>query len=416
MENPASRFRADEGGLFTSSKCPPGPGLENCCELPFGFIWTPMAPSNTISKIICRGEALPPVICLTCLAYLNLYAELDVTTGIWMCPLCGEKNVAPKEEFLQGGQLAGVLSTPVVEYHQRIGANNSSNPEENALDACTYVLCVDANLARDEATGVFSAIQAFFRDLSSSEQHCKINLGLVVFDKVVSMYQLGLSGMASADIFTPSEANDEEMLLARKNDMEHRSYLAHVEPGDELTSLWRCLSAVFGVSIETSNGGVVNGAASNSRTEQLRRKKEARIRKEQMGNGHAKAPLVQSPWITNRNMSATGHAMRCTGEAIQCALDLTGVGKPYPSRTSRILLFTNGCPNFGDGSVVVATGLEASSQNQNRPTPDVVDPMMLARAVEYFDMTATYALENGVGVDVFCTGKYYWRVRWCFWC
>ena len=44
--HPAFRRRADEGVVFTASKCPPGPGLENSCELPFGLVWTPMAIYN----------------------------------------------------------------------------------------------------------------------------------------------------------------------------------------------------------------------------------------------------------------------------------------------------------------------------------------------------------------------------------
>mmetsp|Transcript_44365 Transcript_44365/g.107277 ORF Transcript_44365/g.107277 Transcript_44365/m.107277 type:complete len:152 (+) Transcript_44365:101-556(+) len=42
----ARRRRADEGAIFTSTVCPPGSGLQNSCELPFGFVWTPMAVCN----------------------------------------------------------------------------------------------------------------------------------------------------------------------------------------------------------------------------------------------------------------------------------------------------------------------------------------------------------------------------------
>jgi hypothetical protein len=44
-----------------------------------------------------------------------------------------------------------------------------------------------------------------------------LHLGLVVFDKVVVMYQPGISGLASADIYTPVEANDDETPLSEKS-------------------------------------------------------------------------------------------------------------------------------------------------------------------------------------------------------
>ena len=403
MENPAFRRRADQGILFTSAKCPPGPGLDNSCELPFGFVWTPMAPSsNGISVVECRGEALPPVICLSCLAYLNLYADVDLSTGIWTCPLCGEKNVIPKEDI--SGSLSSVLASSVVEYHQKAGPDN---PEEDALDSCTYVLVVDANLPRDEAKAVASAMQSFFADFSIQRPYSKLNLGLVVFDKVVAMYQLGLSGLASADVYTPVEANDEETLANRKSTMEQRSYLTEVEPGDDLSSLWRCFWAVFGVSVEAEGKTNLKESVDEkplSRTEMLRRKKEERLRKQQVTNGAYNPITVESPWVANRRRKKAGHPMRCTGEAIQCAIDMTGVGQPYPSRTARILLFTNGCPNLGDGSVVAVSTHQRPPASRNRPTPDKVDAVELHRAVQYFDMTANFALENGVGIDVFCTG------------
>jgi hypothetical protein len=427
--NAPVRHRGNEGALFTSAKCPPGSGLENSCENPFGFVWTPMSPSDGLTGTIeCSGEALPPILCLTCLAYLNKYALIDLATGIWNCPLCLQQNVAPKEEFGEGGRLSSILTSSTVEFHQRLGPINSIK-DSSLVNSCTYVLVVDGNLAGNEAKEIVTAMQTFCKELIVHEQSpLKVNLGLIVFDKVISMYQLGLSGMASADVYTPEEANEESTLVKRKNTMQHRSYLLSVEPGDDLSSLWRCLSAVFGVSVEkpttfqdsnsTENTSHVAGKAPLSRTELLRRRKETRLRNEELEknvyapNNIVKGPpaaRVESPWVSNRLRPVLHRAFRCTGEAIQCAIDLTAVGDPNPSRTSRILLFTNGCPNLGDGSVVALdekaaphSGLSVGS----RSTPDVVDPAVLTRAVQYYDVTANYALENGIGIDVFCTGMY----------
>ena len=403
MDATASHRRDERGALFTSAKCPPGPGLESSCELPFGMLWTPMSPnSGDVSVVKCGGDGLPPVLCLTCLSYLNMYADFDTTTGIWTCPLCGENNVAPKESFQQDSPLAPLLSSPIIEFHQEVVPNS----DEEALDSCTFVMVVDGNMDREEALAVASSMQSALSQ--SLNQYEKIFLGLVVFDRNVSIYQLGLSGMATADVFTPEESNDEAALLGRKNIMEDRSYLAEIESEEDMTCLWRCLAAIFGMSV-TSDGqqpalsdlSDPSIAKQMSRKDMLRMKKEARIRKQNLESSGFNPLTVESPWVTHQRETKTAHPIRCTGEAIQCGIDLTGLARPYPSRTSRILVFTDGCPNIGDGSVV----LKQELRNGRKHTPDVVDPPLLAKAVQYFDLTANFALENGVGIDVFCTGK-----------
>lgn len=372
-----------------------------------------MSRNDNLSLIECRGESLPPVLCLNCLAYLNLYADVDVATGIWTCPLCDHKNVASKEE-LTGGQLSSILAAPIVEFHQRLGPQGVEIETDNS---CTYILVVDGNLAGEEAKAVISAMQSFFDDLFTNDLHpANIHLGLIVFDKVIAMYHLGLSGMASADIFTPEEANDEESLVKKKSGREARSYLTHVQPGDDLSSLWRCLSAVFGVSVEStqedtalSNEMDIGHNGQPSRAEMLRRRKDARQRKQRLereGNPRNAHVAVSSSWVRSKS---TLPPNRCTGEAIQCAIDMTSLCEL--SRTSRILLFTNGCPNLGDASVVVADDTVRAKARLNRHAPDVVDPGMLVKAVKYFDLTANFALENGVVIDIFCTGRYNSGVR-----
>ena len=405
-----SRHRGGDGALFTSSKCPPGPGLENSCELPFGFVWTPMSRNNNVALVECRGESLPPVLCLNCLAYLNMYADMDAKTGIWQCPFCDHSNVAPVEDFAEGGRLSSVSAAPVVEFHQRLGPQSV---DEDPVDLCTYVLVVDGNLAGEEAKAITTAMQSFLNDYFAGNSHpARVQLGLVVFDKTISMYHLGNQGMASADLYTAEEVNDEESLICKKQSLRERPYLALVEPGDGLSSLWRCLSAVFGVSVETRqtrSETETGNSSQSSRAEMLRRRKDARKRKkilERDGKPNNMQAAASSPWVTNKEKSATLPS-RCTGEAIQCAIDMTTLDDM--SRTSRILLFTNGCPNIGDASVVVGGDtirVDSPVSRQNRHSPDVVDPGMLVKAVKYFDLTANYALENGVLVDVFCTGRY----------
>jgi hypothetical protein len=147
----------------------------------------------------------------------------------------------------------------------------------------------------------------------------------------------------------------------------------------------------------------------------LKRRKEARILQQQAGQHQqprtSPGRSAKSPWeLRKEQLKATKPADRCVGEALQVAIDLlasacAGAG---PTRTSRILLFTNGCPNFGDGSVVSAAGIGTGLLPYHLPPrrrADVVDPMHLQRAVEFFGVLSRAASEMGVAVDVFCCGS-----------
>ena len=62
----------------------------------------------------------------------------------------------------------------------------------------------------------------------------------------------------------------------------------------------------------------------------------------------------------------------------------------------------NGCPNVGDGSVVLPQDVDDNPKKKH----DVIDPDMLIKSVEFFDLMANVALEAGVGIDVFCAGGF----------
>jgi Sec23/Sec24 zinc finger/Sec23/Sec24 trunk domain len=476
----AFRRRADEGATFTSSKCPPGPGLQNSCELPFGFVWTPMAAyndgdggdgdgeenigsSNTsaygtknrrrkMAVVRCTGEeSLPPVLCLGCLAYLNPFAEMNYSTGVWTCPLCGRENVAPKDELhREGSKLMPALRSSVVEYRQRmpsqgdLSKNNGRAPAEDGghkrtsddddddgeADYCTYVLVVDENLSPADGQAIAPAMENLLKGQfeaarggggrnGTAESFPTARMGLVVFGKAVAVYKLGLPpGLASADMYCPpGDADGDEGSLAN-GDMEKQPYLAEFHPGDSLTTLRTCLSSVFGMTVPHSSSNSSGTMPGMSRMEMLVKRKDARVRRElQHLNGTSHVGPAESPWVKRGEDAKAGHPKRCTGEAVQCALDLAGtqMSQMKPSRTSRIIVFTNGCPNIGDGSVVTGRSLMAvrnrnaklnqkAQKTGKQPAHDVVDGAMLQKAVEYFDLTANFAVSSGVGFDVFCCG------------
>lgn len=196
--------------------------------------------------------------------------------------------------------------------------------------------------------------------------------------------------------------------------MENRSYFVQVRSEDDLATLWLCVSAVYGIQVQQVNGGGTDQATSGneplSRKEKLRMKKEARLRKQLSGSRLeqdpstvVETPPVESPWVTKNDSPP----LRCTGEATQCAVDLAIFGPHQEPQSSRILLFTNGCPNVGVGSIVnqIDDSTQPSNGQSARSTLHTIDADQLTRAVEYFEVTGKYATENGIGVDVFCTGE-----------
>ena len=365
--HPAYRRRAGDGAVFSARKCPSG--SQQTCELPFGFVWTPMSPSSTAAV-----QDSAPIFCLKCLTHLNLYATYDETSGRWTCPLCQSENVAPKEVFSGGdtGYPAPALVSPMVEYRQLM---TTEEPQS------TYIVILDANLPPNEAHAIANALQSLLLN-QLQEQRQTFQLALITFSQTVSIYQLGMSaGLVSADVVPPDEDEEEEEdLVQRRAHMSSRLYFTEVQTEADLATFGSCISAVFG-------NPVVEEYV--SRKELLKRKKEARLRASHSTS--IKSPnTAESPWIRKES---TGRPSRCTGEAIQCAIDVAAFASTS-ARNSRILLFTNGCPNLGAGNIV-------HDRLHNKVAADVIDHVAMMGAVQYFESTGKDA--EG-GIDVFLSG------------
>ena len=394
---------------FSSTKCPPGPGLSNSCELPFGFLWTPMAASTDRRVISCppsdEGSSLPPVLCVTCLAYLNKYCHVEYSQGRWTCALCGCHNVIPKT-YLDGPDalLKPALIYDQVEYHQPLPVLDRKSPAD---DVCTMMLVIDRNLDASDGQGILQALKKVL--LTMGKDYSVIQLGLVVFDQAVAVYHLGRTDgedVASADIFPVQEGPEDDN--ARMKAMITHPYLQTIKTAADLESVSRCLSVVFRPGQKTEKGstpsmGNTNG--SSSRMQLLKERKEARLRK----TAAAVPPLALtkvSPWV---QAASTGQspAKRCTGEALECAMDIASLQN---TRTSRILLFTNGCPNMGEGSVVAEKNslpkqnTKTSSPGKKKKRHSSVDDGQMATAIHYYDSLASLAKEEGIAIDVICAG------------
>jgi hypothetical protein len=394
----ASRYRAGNGPIFSASKAPPGPGLEQSCELPFGCLWTPLSsPSDDSDWAVhhCKGAALPPVTCLTCCAYLNIYAELNVDENTWICPLCFGKNVTTPA-VLQ----SSITQVPGIEYRQTV-------LESDEKDSLTIILVMDQNLPQAEAQAIGVAVQKVLEAKQAfNDGNTRLQLGIITFAKQVHVYQVGNAshGLVSADVFSKHQQLSDDHLSGRP-------YLATLHE-NALECLWRTLSAAYGISAEAESQDGEDAHASAtplSRFEQLKRNKEERIRRE-LDETTTQANLPQSPWTKSVTEKVRPHrGTRNVGEAIQTAIDLATAAPDMPARTARIFVFTNGCPNFGDGSVVdtelMMSSKKSSAASQKQHKLDIVNPAKLARAIEFFALIGKASSEVGVAMDVFCSGS-----------
>jgi hypothetical protein len=394
---------------FTSFVLPAKPGLKGSLSLPVGFILNPLVRPRTVAGGIQRVSSDDMNICLTCGSYLNVYSPPDVNSGNWICCICQALNAAPPS--ISSSQ---ICSSPIVEYCQvaaGVGADvrvpSNSQNVNHAFDALSIneehvedptMIVIDANIPPKE-------VNALLKHLSTLHLN---NAGLMIFNNNIHVYQIGLRGIASADIYSPSLDPADSGLEA-----DERMYWGSFEEVEY------CANVYFGTSgmqTHTSTDPVntlhalPNGHGQQqplSRTEMLRLKREARMKKKSEKSFNGFDPNGAAEFIntlrTENKPKSQREGMRCTGEAAQYALHLMNGTK---SKTGRVLIFTSGCCSVGKGSVVTEASVSVSVEtNKSFARGDILDPEQARNASEFMYSLGKTAFNNGVGIDVFCGGN-----------
>ena len=452
------RHATDGGVVFSSTKCP-APStdptitgrLEQTCELPFGFLYTPMTniPPQLSASIPSSPNLPSGVICKVCMSYLNLYCETsetypdtDATNGNriqmrWTCALCKSENIiaveCPNDDTCLEEQrstelLLNTLTTQrVLEFHQPLMPPSSTTTESDSsmMPTKTIILVVDTNLPSSDAIAIGNVLRSIVDQCTTSEQRFSWQLGLIVFGESVSIFRLGVaySGIAVADVVRSYEGFEVLTDADSGSDINSRSYL-----GISIDELVACLSTQFSTAESNVSENAfdanddVRGSTDNiskkTRLQILKERKDLRLNRQEIqasrNDNDRKDLLLRSPWaIARERVNQSKPPYRCTGDALLCAIDLASLdsnsfqsaettnGTASAVHDCRVLLFTNGCPNLGDGSVVDTNndstgGLSAYS---------TVDSAQMARACGFFDAIGKSALDIGVGIDVLCTGS-----------
>eukprot|EP00592_Proboscia_alata_P002243 CAMPEP_0194366936 /NCGR_PEP_ID=MMETSP0174-20130528/15053_1 /TAXON_ID=216777 /ORGANISM="Proboscia alata, Strain PI-D3" /LENGTH=1108 /DNA_ID=CAMNT_0039142453 /DNA_START=48 /DNA_END=3374 /DNA_ORIENTATION=+ len=426
---------------FTSTRCPHFvPSVEGesaTCEVPFGVLVSPMAPPPP-SHSEGESEQQQPVLCLTCCAYLNLYSTMSAGEGVmvWKCPFCESETNAAPSSLLPCHDKMSPLTQPLMEFRQPIPK------QQRKASGCAYVFVVDENLGPTELMSLGDTIRGLTDPKESFLKDGDV-IGLITFGSSVSVYQVGLHGIASADVFPCQEDNAEghegeekdAAYAARTyyNVTDERNYLARVATttatttnGMNMGSFLSCLSAAAGRHT-TTDSSIHSSGKEGGRREQLRLRRLRRKKQQQNNNEHPTSASSSFQQRRRQTQQQAAIPTRCTGTALWHAVNLVTLSaSSSPShhncRTGRVLLFTNGCPNAGVGSVVIPPN--DSTAAMNNPVSEAtfanglsklirdarfrsqhVDAFMLENACDYYEELAVQSFaEFGIGLDVFCAG------------
>ncbi|CAN4091826.1 unnamed protein product [Withania somnifera] len=206
-------LEAIEGLRWSWNSWPVSNSEASALIIPLSIMCTPLMHFNEL-------PALPydPLICTQCNAVLNPYARVDYQTRIWICPFCYRKNPFPKSylginENNIPAELFPTYST--VEYHlgkKGLAQNHNSSSNllkipsfsssSSGLDWAGYgvgpafVFVVDGCTVEEELKVVKNEVLHVIAQLPENAL-----VGLVVFDSMVRVYDLGFGECCRVVLF-----------------------------------------------------------------------------------------------------------------------------------------------------------------------------------------------------------------------
>lgn len=130
--------------LFSSYNVPNRKDIATNSFLPFGFIFSPVAPIEP--PLPCLRK--PPVKCKKCGALINRYCKFDLSTGKWSCVFCQTLN-ENKEEYGDNSPSSSYpeLVKMGVEY---LDPTQQPFPLSSGYLDPAYVFLIDLNISRDD--------------------------------------------------------------------------------------------------------------------------------------------------------------------------------------------------------------------------------------------------------------------------
>ncbi|KAF3652646.1 putative magnesium transporter MRS2-I-like [Capsicum annuum] len=194
-------LEAIEGLRWSWNSWPVSKSESSALIIPLSIMCTPLMKFNELPIL-----PYDPLICIQCGAVLNPYARVDYQSRIWICPFCYRKNPFPKSylginENNIPAELFPTYST--VEYHlgkKGLAQNSNSSSLLSKMNSFSgldwagngvgggpaFVFVVDGCTSNEELRVVKNELLHVIAQLPENAL-----VGLVVFDSMVRVYDLG---------------------------------------------------------------------------------------------------------------------------------------------------------------------------------------------------------------------------------
>ncbi|ESW35239.1 hypothetical protein PHAVU_001G218200 [Phaseolus vulgaris] len=194
--------------LFSARKILKQKKQANVPSLGFGALVSPGREVSMGPQVIQRD----PHRCQSCGAYANIYCNILLGSGQWQCVICrklngsdGEYIAHSKEDlrrFLE-------LSSTMFDYAQTENKRPGFVPVSDSRMSAPIVLVIDECLDEPHLHHLQSSLHAFVDSLSPTTR-----LGIVLYGRTVSVYDLSEESMASADVLPGEKSPSQESLKA----------------------------------------------------------------------------------------------------------------------------------------------------------------------------------------------------------
>ncbi|EIE23773.1 COP-II coat subunit [Coccomyxa subellipsoidea C-169] len=317
--------------------------------IPFASLYTPNKRKADLQ--VCPYD---PVLCKTCGAVLNGYAQVDFNAALWGCPFCHTRNHFPSQyrgisEQQQPAELYQEYNT--IEYIQQ---------QAKPVMPPAYVFVVDTSVAEDELRACVASLSQALTTLPEYAQ-----VGLVTFGTHVHVHELGFAECAKSYVFQGSREYTPQQVVEQLG-LASKMPARKGGPGQPALPMPSSPGSRFILPISECEFTV------NAVLDELQRD--------------------VFPTLSEHRPS------RCTGTALQVAASLMGAALQPGMCAARLMLFVGGPSTEGAGKVV-----EKELSEPIRSHEDLAKDRAphYKKARRFFDGVASQLVQQQHSLDVF---------------
>lgn len=150
--------------------------------------------------------------CQSCGAYANIYCNILLGSGQWQCVICRKLNGSEGEYIAHSKEdlhRFPELSSPMFDYVQTGNKRPGFVPVSDSRMSAPIVLVIDECLDEPHLHHLQSSLHAFVDSLPPITR-----LGIILYGRTVSVYDLSEEAMASADVLPGDKSPSQESLKA----------------------------------------------------------------------------------------------------------------------------------------------------------------------------------------------------------